>query len=61
MAATQKYVCARAMTDNGRDYGRGDEIELAEADAVNLLSIGAIAESKEAAPPAPKPKPAKPA
>lgn len=62
MAATKDFICARAMTDNGRNYERGDKITLSEADAVNLLALGSILElaeaSKEAAPP-PAKKPTK--
>lgn len=42
MSSPKSYLCLRAMTDNGRDYARGDEIELSDADAAGLLQIGAI-------------------
>ena len=42
MSSPKSYRCLRAMTDNGRDYARGDEIELSDADAAGLLQIGAI-------------------
>lgn len=42
MAATKDFICARAMTDNGRDYQRGDTIALDHADAINLIAIGAV-------------------
>lgn len=44
MSSPKSYLCLRAMTDNGRDYARGDEIELSDADAAGLLQIGAISD-----------------
>lgn len=58
MAVKKEYVCARAMTDNGRDYERGDTIEMAEAEAAQLVGMGAL---KEKVDPTPKPEPKKPA
>jgi hypothetical protein len=36
------YIVARSMTDNGTDYGRGDNIRMSEADAAVLLGTGAL-------------------
>ena len=46
MSTPKSYLCLRAMTDNGRDYARGDEIELSDADAAGLLQIGAISDGQ---------------
>ncbi|QHD68218.1 hypothetical protein GS397_14980 [Sphingobium yanoikuyae] len=48
MAATKDFICARAMTDNGRDYQRGDTIALGHADAINLIAIGAVTDPEGA-------------
>jgi hypothetical protein len=42
MSRIKTYICGRAMTDNGRDYARGEAIEMATADAATLLSLGAL-------------------
>ncbi|PHP21374.1 hypothetical protein CG471_02045 [Sphingobium sp. IP1] len=48
MAATKDFICTRAMTDNGRDYQRGDTIALDHADAINLIAIGAVTDPEGA-------------
>ncbi|MED5545792.1 MAG: hypothetical protein VYD90_11125 [Pseudomonadota bacterium] len=49
MPSPKTYTCLRAMTDNGKNYARGDEIELSDGDAAGLLKIGAIATETHAA------------
>ncbi|NJR80448.1 hypothetical protein [Sphingomonas corticis] len=43
MAEKKTYVVYRAMHGEGRDYARGDEREMTEADAATLVKSGALA------------------
>ena len=43
MADTKTYTVYRSMSGNGKDYARGDEREMTEADAAPLVATGALA------------------